>query len=203
MCVEKKRPLLTKDLLPCNFAAFYWLKIELVDFCKTCDIDTRGAKKDLTKRIMHYLETGKKLPFISKISKPKSSFNWKTETLTPDTIITDIYRNTENVRNFFKNHIGSHFSFNTLFMNWMKQASGKTLQDAIIAWEQIRIEKKNTQSNHEIGPQFEYNTYIRDFFRNNKTRSRQDAIACWNWKKKQRGSNVYDISDLNYLKKIK
>ena len=36
-----------------------------------------------------------------------------------------------------KREIGSHFQFNTLLINWMNQNTGKTMRDAITAWEQI------------------------------------------------------------------
>ncbi|MGL5913858.1 MAG: DUF6434 domain-containing protein [Bacteroidales bacterium] len=63
---------------------------------------------------------------IKKFEKPHSNFDWNVERLTLETIITDNYKNPENVRAFLTTEIGKHFKFNVLFMNWMKQNNGKT-----------------------------------------------------------------------------
>lgn len=62
------------------------------------------------------------------------SFDWHSAELTPQTVITDSYRNTQNVRRFFKAHIGADFKFNRPLMAWMKQNTGKPLSDAIEAY---------------------------------------------------------------------
>lgn len=61
-------------------------------------------------------------------------FDWHSERLTKNTIITDSYKNTQNVRRFFIANIGEHFHFTREFMKFMKQSSGKTLDDALTEW---------------------------------------------------------------------
>ncbi|MDZ4672236.1 MAG: SAP domain-containing protein, partial [Phototrophicales bacterium] len=52
------RPELTKNLSPENFRAFYWLKEELVAFCREHQISTAGSKIELTDRIIYFLKNG-------------------------------------------------------------------------------------------------------------------------------------------------
>ena len=98
----EKRPALTKDISLKDFRDFYWLKEELLDFCRVEQLDKRGGKIELTKSIEKYLETG--IKEVAKVEKQKclSKFDWNSEKLTLETIITDNYKNTENVRGIFQ-----------------------------------------------------------------------------------------------------
>lgn len=194
-----QRPTLNKDISLTNFNDFYWLKEELVAFCRTEGISTAGGKLELAGRIQTYLSTGTIVKPETIIKKSHSTFDWKTEPLTPSTIITDSYRNSENVRAFFLAEIGSHFSFNVKFMNWMKQATGKTLQDAIEEWKKINDLKKDKNYQTEIAPQFEYNRYMRAFLADNPDLTTKDAMKYWKLKKAQRGSNAYEREDLKLI----
>lgn len=80
------------------------------------NLDKRGGKIELAERIENFLETGKRTPLPKQPTK-KSQFDWKKEVLTSATEITDNYKNTENVRAFFKTEIGDKFKFNVEFMN--------------------------------------------------------------------------------------
>jgi hypothetical protein len=57
--------------------------------------------------------------------------NWHSVPLTLDTVITSSYKNTQNVRRFFKENVGGNFHFDRDFMAWMKANAGKTMQEAI------------------------------------------------------------------------
>lgn len=189
------RPSLNKDLSKKDFLAFYWLKEELLLFCKGEQLQTNGSKATLNKRIIHYLDTGKRDFKVKKIP-PTSTFDWKKEALTQATIICDNYKNSENVRQFFKKEIGDHFKFNVLFMNWMKQNQGKTLAEAIVAWHQIKTIPKEKK---QIAPQFEYNQYIRDFLADNPDLKLAIAIQSWKIKRSKRGDNIYRKEDLESI----
>lgn len=192
------RPILNRKISSVDFQSFYWLKKELTQFCREEDLKTSGSKIELSQRIYLYLSTGKKQ--IPK-SKPKatSSFDWASEPLTANTIITDSYKNTENVRQFFKNEIGKQFKFNVQFMNWMKANTGKTLGDSMAQWKKIKADKKQSTEPKNIAPQFEYNTYLRDFLVDNPQLNRKIGIKLWNKKKSVRGDRQYRKSDLKYL----
>lgn len=190
------RPALNKDILITDFKEFYWLKEELVAFCKKIGISTSGSKIDLTNKIQEYLSTGT-IPLNLKHTKlTTSKFDWNKEPLTILTVITDNYKNTENVRAFFTNQIGANFSFNVKFMNWMKNNIGKSLNDAIEEWKQLDEIKKGKNYKTEIEPQFEYNRYMRAFLSDNPNLSSKDAIRFWKIKRAKRGTNEYERSDL-------
>ena len=195
------RPNLDKNISLNDFNELYWLKQELVDFCRNIGISTSGGKIKIAERIRHYLSTGELLKTETLKIKPTSKFNWDKEKLTRETIITDNYKNGENIRRFFINEIGSHFTFNVIFMKWVKENRGKTLGDAINEWNRIYNLKKEKNYVSEIDPQFEYNKYMRAFLNDNPDFSSQDAMKFWKLKRSQRGTNEYEKTDLLLGKK--
>lgn len=190
-----KRPKLNTEISIQDFKDFYWYKEELVDFCRSENLYTRGGKTELASRIVRFLKTGERESY--QVNTPKTSrFDWNSEKLTTETEITDNYKNTENVREFFENQIGNKFKFNVKFMNWMKSSQGKTLGDAIEQWIFIRNEIRTDKSHKQIAPQFEYNTYIRDFMKDNPDRTMLEAISYWKIKKSKSGDNKYSQTDI-------
>ena len=186
------RPTLTKQLNAKTFREFYYLKEELIAFCKANGLPTSGGKIDITNRIAHYLKT----------DEVQSTKTTSKKSISPDTILetTSIEPNfvcSEKHRSFFKEKIGKGFSFNVAFQKWLKNNTGKTYADAIDAYYLILEEKKTGKTT--IDKQFEYNTYIRDFFEHNKGLSLNDAIKCWKYKKSIAGHNRYEKSDLKTL----
>jgi len=190
-----ERPELNDNISVTDFKEFYWLKNELIDFCKSNGISTIGGKKELADRIIAFLQTGTITKTTTK-EQTKSKFDWNNAVITLDTIITDNYRNSEHVRAFMKQEIGSSFHFNTEFMQWMKQNIGKTVSEAITEWKRMNELKKNKNYRTTISSQFEYNAYIRDFLADNKDKTLKDAIQYWKLKRNQRGDNAYSKKDL-------
>lgn len=187
-----ERPALDKDLDSKTFRDFYYLKEELVEFCKKNHLPVSGGKIDITDRIAHFLDTGEVLS--TQVTKKKAA------------VMTDIHEDlkietdfvcSENHRAFFKAQIGSSFSFNVAFQNWLKTNAGKTYKEAIAAYYQILEDKKKGKT--KIDKQFEYNTYIRDFFEDNQGKSLDEAISCWKFKKQLKGHNRYEKSDMMAL----
>lgn len=187
-----ERPQLSKELDAKTFLSFYYLKEELVNFCRENGLPSSGGKAELTDRIAVFLETGKILKASSK-RKTASTVGIITE----DTIIEPDIVCSEKHRAFFTEKIGKGFSFNVLFQKWLKSNAGKTYKDAIDAYYRILEEKKKGKTT--IDKQFEYNTYIRDFFEANPGRSLEEAIICWKYKKSVQGHNRYESSDLAAL----
>lgn len=193
-----KRPKLEKGLDPNLFKQYYYLKDELVEFCKKEGLQTTGGKIEIANRIIHYLETGERL--VDKKTNIKStSYTGDIEIITLDSKIENNFKCTEKHRAFFKQEIGDNFKFNVPFQKWLKENTGKTYQDAIYAYYDIQKMKKTKKTT--IDSQFEYNTYIRDFFNDNKGRSLKEAIICWNYKKSLPGDNKYEKEDLKILSK--
>ncbi|MCH5296219.1 MAG: SAP domain-containing protein [Ruminococcus sp.] len=184
------RPILDKELDSRIFLDYYWLKDELVSFCRKYNLPTSGGKQELTDRIAYYLDTGKVKPASATV-KRASSFVGE---ISENSIIETDFVCSEKHRAFFKEHIGKSFSFNVLFQKWLKANSGKTYKDAINAYYRILEEKKNGKT--KIDKQFEYNTYIREFFAANSGKTLDDAIKCWKYKKQQSGHNRYEKEDL-------
>lgn len=195
-----KRPNLNRDISVKDFSEFYWLKVELVEFCRAQGLRTTGSKIEINKRIKYYLETGNKIN--GKIRNQRitqSKFDWQNEKLTTETIVTDNYKNTENVRIFFQHQIGQRFKFNVKFMNWMKANPGKTMKDAVEEWKSIDFKNKSQVKPKEIAPQFEYNRYLRDFLADNPNSKKEVGIKLWKIKKSLRGHNNYRKEDLKLI----
>ena len=192
------RPHLDKHISLDDFQAYYWLKKELIVFCKDNNILATGGKQKISDRIELFLKTGEKI--ISRKSLQKK--NIKKQSGGPPTLksrLTGSYKNDSLNRQFFKSIIGDKFKFNVIFMKWVKENPNKTYEDAINEWLKIEKDKKSGKK-YKIGSQFEYNQYTRDFFASNPNRTRSDAIKCWKYKKSLPGSNKYEKSDLTAIK---
>ena len=184
-----ERPELSRDISAEVFRNYYYLKEELVKFCRKYDLQTTGSKQELTDRIAYFLETGKKKSASSKRIQAESVGE-----ITENTLIEANIMCSEKHRAFFKERIGKTFSFNVAFQKWLKSNAGKTYADAIQAYYAILEEKKKSKT--VIDKQFEYNTYIRDFFADNNGMSLENAIKCWKYKKSLKGHNRYEKTDL-------
>ena len=184
-----ERPELTIETDASAFRNFYYLKEELVQFCRDNGLPTSGSKQELTERIVNFLETGNVLN-VTLQRKTSATVG----DITESTVIEANIVCSEKHRAFFKDRIGKSFSFNVTFQKWLKNSAGKTYADAIQAYYQILEDKKKGRT--VIDKQFEYNTYIRDFFADNQGKSLDDAIKCWKYKKSLAGHNRYEKSDL-------
>ncbi|WP_138264270.1 DUF6434 domain-containing protein [[Clostridium] hylemonae] len=184
-----ERPALDRELDSKTFRDFYYLKEELVDFCRKNGLPASGGKIEITDRIAYFLDTGR-------IKSPSSSRKRAAEItdIQEDTEIEPDFVCSERHRAFFKEQIGNRFTFNVAFQKWLKNNAGKTYKEAVAAYEQILEDKKKGKT--KIEKQFEYNTYIRDFFADNQGRSLEEAIKCWNYKKQMQGHNRYERADL-------
>lgn len=189
-----ERPDLDLKLSAEIFRQYYYLKEELVDFCRKNNLQATGSKSELSERIAVFLESGKRTRAENKTRKTQSAGEIK-----PNNIIEENFVCSEKHRAFFKEQVGKSFSFNVAFQKWLKSNAGKTYADAITAYHQILQEKKSAKGKGEIERQFEYNTYIRDFFAANKDKTLEQAIKCWKFKKSQKGHNKYEDSDLAVL----
>ena len=168
-----------------TFKDYYYLKEELVDFCKENYLQATGNKIELTDRIAHFLDTGERIKSTSYKGKNRGP-------VTEDTPIGEKYIYSEERRAFFKERLGNNFKFNVRFQKWLKANPDKTHKDALEAYVQL----ENDKDGNPIDKQFEYNTYIRAFFEDNKGKTLNDAIVCWRYKKGLRGHNRYEKCDL-------
>lgn len=187
-----ERPALTDTLDTETFRSFYYLKAELVDFCRAKGLPVSGGKLELTERIACYLENGRVLRPAAKPKKAPSI-----GAISEETEIEPNFVCSEKHRAFFKEKLGKGFTFNVGFQRWLKANAGKTYGEAVTAYRQILEEKKHGKT--AIDRQFEYNAYIRDFYGDNAGRALEEAILCWNYKKSLPGHNRYERADLAAL----
>ncbi len=191
-----KRPAISKSLAPDVFMQYYYLKEELVAFCRSNNLTSSGSKWELTCRIEHYLRTGKAIVLDK---SPLVRYTVSNQELKLDSIVEFPFKCTQKHRSFFQKHIGKGFRFGVAFQDYLKNDEVKTYGDAIEAWHCIETERKLKKGKTQISKQFEYNTYIRDFFSANCGKSLEQAIKCWRYKKGLAGNNVYEDDDLQAL----
>ena len=184
-----ERPVLDRNLYSKTFRDFYYLKEELVNFCKENGIPVSGGKIEIADRIAYFLDTGK-VPSVPRPRKKATTVS----TISENTIIEANFVCSEKHRAFFREHIGKGFSFNVAFQKWLKTNTGKIYKEAIVAYYQILEDKKKGKT--KIDKQFEYNAYIRDFFADDKGKSLAEASKCWKYKKQLQGHNRYERTDL-------
>ena len=171
---------LTHKLSSEDFLDFYWLKKELLGFCRQQNLSTAGSKDELKKRIAHFLATGEKLKPERKPSKRAAM----PDVFTRDTVIGVGWRSSQALRVFFEKEIGPQFHFNGVMRDFIKQGEGKTLQEAIDVWEADR----RSPAKKDIDSQFEYNRHMRAYFEAHPGATRAEALAAWQEKRSGRRS---------------
>lgn len=179
---ESKRPALTKELNGCDFVKYYWLKEELMAFCRGYGLSTLGSKEELTRRVERFLTTGE-IEHLASQRRKNSRSKLQKINITRDTLLTTTYRNTEANRAFFKSIIGPSFHFTTCFMRFCRENPDKTYGDAVEEWYRERQEKKAGLRRTEIAPQFEYNRFIRAYFQDPAHRGHELSQAIEAWRK--------------------
>ncbi len=177
------RPRLNATISVDNFRDFYWLKVELLAFCRQAKLPSSGSKKELADRIEHFLHTGKVSPAKSRSSgKSRGAMPMA---FTRQTVIGSNWRCSQGLRAFFEAELGSTFHFDKVMRDFIKYEEGKTLQDAINVWQEA---KDNPRKKTEIAPQFEYMRHMRKYFEEHPDSTREEALKLWHEKKAQRKS---------------
>lgn len=179
-----------------TFRQWYYLKEELAAFARDHGIQSTGGKFDIADRIAYYLDTGEAPPRRQN-RKVTSDFDWHSAELTDETIITDSYKNGQNVRRYFKQHIDG-FSFSIPLMDWMKANVGKTLGDAVVEAKRIKEEKRKGVKQPDQ-PHNQYNAYTRAYFAAIPDGTQAQVRALWAERRKRPGPYVFDPKDLDLL----
>lgn len=200
------RPEITSVKSGDELRRWYWLKSDLVTYARVLGVKVSGGKFEILQRISDYLDTGEKTSntpskpkkLTSKFDWPK--FDWHSEVLTPETQITDSYKNTQNVRGFFIENAGSNFKFNIEFMAWMKSNIGQTLGDAVNEYRAMRARMNEPDFKSKIEDHNQFNSYTRDFLADNPEMGMDDVRKYWARKIKlpsDSGRHEYERSDLD------
>jgi len=190
-----KRPKLNKNISSKDFSDFYWLKEELIDFCRDIGINTSASKIELSRRILKFLNTGE---IIKKRENKILKLPKATAPITKNTILGVDKRSYKEKKNFLQLAIGKRFHFTVYLLEYFKKNTGKrTYGDLIKQWYKEQAKRENLHFKTKIAPQFEYNAYIRGFLKDNSDKTKKEAIKYWKIKKSLRGDNTYKITDLN------
>ena len=179
---------------------WYWLKTNLVACAKQHGLKTTGGKFQILDRICHFLDTGEKTWPGDASAKVASDFDWHKEPLSPETIITDSYKNSQNVRRFFTSQVGSGFKFNIEFMAWMRANVGNTLGDAVVEYKAMKVREADPDFQSVIADHNQFNQYTRDFLDHHPEMGMEEVRKYWALKTKlpsNDGRHIYDPSDLD------
>lgn len=106
-----ERPDLDLKLSAGIFRQYYYLKEELVDFCRRNNLQATGSKSELSERIAVFLESGKRTRAEHKTRKTQSDGEIKPNN-------EEKFVCSEKHRAFFKEQVGKSFSFNVAFQKW-------------------------------------------------------------------------------------
>lgn len=202
--MDQQRPDITSLSDSVELRRWYWTKDELLGECRRLGLRMSGGKFRLLDRISHFHDTGETVFPGDKSQTVTSKFDWRSATLTQDTIITDSYKNSQNVRRFFQAHVGDHFKFNIANMAWMKENTGKTLADAVEAIKSLEAEAKQPEFQSKIADHNQFNQYTRDFLADNPQMGIQDVRHFWALKRalpSDTGRHRYEPSDLSLTAK--
>ncbi len=170
------RPELHAGIDPERFDAHYWYRQELLDLARKLELSCAGGKFQIHDRISHYLRSGERLG--PQTHKPRSEVDWRSASLSPETVITDSYRNTQNARAFFAKHIGPDFAFTIALMTWIKDNHGATLADALHAETERRAQVARGEK-PEIAPHNQYNRFARDYAAHHPEAPREEMDSAW------------------------
>lgn len=170
----KVRPALTAYLTADEFRAWYWLKSELVAFCRTEGLPTSGLKAEVRDRITAYL-SGEALPEPKRRTKRAGAMP---ETFALDTVVGEGWRCSPKLGAFYRSVCGPGFRFNAAMRDFVHNGAGRTLADGIGVYEASKNQKG------PIAASLEYNQHMRRYFARHPNATREEAIAAW-WE--QRG----------------
>ncbi len=194
------RPEITTVKSGADLRCWYWTKAELIDCARFHGLKKSGGKFLILDRIAHFLDTGEKTCPNDVVVKQTSKFDWHSAALTRDTVITDNYKNSQNVRRFFQAEADPKFKFNIAFMDWMKANVGKTLGDAIDEFRAQKVKSSDPNFKTDIQDHNQFNQYTRDFLADNPNASMDEVRKVWAKKRSlptKTGRHRYDKSDLD------
>jgi hypothetical protein len=195
------RPPFSPAMSRAAFDTWYWSKAELENICALLKRPRYGSKAELRERVALHLENPD-APSPRRRMPRDSTFDWKSATLTQDTLITEGISFGPNVRGFFKSVIGSQFTCTGEFMDWVKNNPGATLGDAVEIWRALDGRKTDPAFRREIAEHNNFLQYLRDFQDHFDTLTLDDAKVCWQAKKLRPARNgmvVFDPLDQHFL----
>jgi len=168
------RPALIANLEASEFLRWYWLKADLIAFCRERGLPTAGSKQEITQRVAEHL-AGRAVPTVRSLRRATSSMP---DEFTPNTVIGPGWRCSQQLRLFFEAECGKGFRFNAALRSFIATGAGQPLSEAVRAY------KASLQDGPQpIAGQFEYNRHMREFKAQHPGSSHKQAVAAW-WVKR-------------------
>lgn len=160
-------PPLDQTLDAAEFARRYWLRSELVGFCRREGITASGSKDELTARVTAHL-SGQPLPMPAAARR----IGGMPTVLNADTVIGPGWRCTEALRRFLEAELGRRVRFDGALRRLVHEGAGLRLGDLIARWAEAPLKA-------EIAPQFEYNRFVRAFRAASPGATHAAVVAAW------------------------
>jgi len=129
-----QRPPLSRSMSAAEFRRWYWLKSELVDFARTLEVPTSGAKPRVADRIAPHL-AGHAVPPATPTRARAEKIDG---VIDRSTIIPPNQTASQQLRRFFEAEIGSTFRYDYFMRTFLADNPGKTLGDAVKHWHETR-----------------------------------------------------------------
>jgi hypothetical protein len=166
------RPALTSALTEDEFRAWYWLKDELIAFCRSAHLPYAGNKQDIERVICAHLSGA----IYRSNQAPRRAKGAMPAVFSLDDRIGEGWTCNPALGAFFRAHAGRGFRFNKAMRDFIHTEVGKTLADALACY---RHSIASNQPKREIAPSLEYNRHTRAFYEAHPGTSRADVIAAW------------------------
>jgi hypothetical protein len=165
------RPALTSTLTLKEFRRWYWLKSELVQFCRDARLQTTGSKPEVTERIALHLAG--EAP--ARISTPRRD-GAMPAAFAADTVIAPGWRCSPALGAYFRAVCGRGFRFNAAMRNFIHTQAGRTLADAAACYRQSVAPGTPKPA---IVAQNQYNLHTRQYYQAHPNATRAEVIAAW------------------------
>ncbi len=173
----KDRPELDDLLTAEEFVAWYWLKEELIAFCRKYEVSSSGKKLEIQARIEDYL-SGRRIDKASARRKAEQTMPRAPALAMPqqffmDMIIGEGWRCGPALGAFLRAELGGGFRFTAPVRDFIHTGNGKRLGEVAFCWLESAGRKR------EIPQQLEYNRHFRAYFQDHPGATKADAITAW------------------------
>jgi hypothetical protein len=171
-----QRPALTAALTEAEFRSWYWLKEELVAFCRAERLPYSGNKSDIENMIIARLSGA---PYRPNCTAKRQTVKMPTSFKLDDKI-GDGWTCNPALGAFFREHAGKGFHFNKAMRDFIHGGAGRTLAEAVACY---RASIAPGQPKREIAASLEYNQHTRAYYADHPGATREEVIAAW-WAKR-------------------
>lgn len=131
------RPALDAQIELETFSQTYWLKRELIAFCRQQNISSRGSKAQITARIKAHLRSARPSPVKARSERKRRAAPMPEE-FALETVIGEGWRSSKALRAFFEAQLGARFASDAELRDLLRRGQGKTLFEVISVYAEER-----------------------------------------------------------------